>query len=110
MGAGEVAAARLVEYAHQVDHRGGATHHALERCAVVNVRLDDIDRGQQDQMLRVLAPPRRHDDPAPRVGELTRQVATDKAASAEDEDRRIAHRSTVALAWCPPCGASRRLP
>ena len=59
---GEFAACSVVQHAHEVDHRAGPANESLERRSVVDIGLEDVDGGQQNQVLRAFAPARRHDD------------------------------------------------
>jgi hypothetical protein len=94
MNAREVAAARLIENTHHVDHGVSATRQPPERFLIVNVGLDDIDGRKQDQVFRILASTRRHNDPAAGGGKLARDVPANEAATAKYKDRSIAHRES----------------
>ena len=59
---------------------------ARQRARIVDVGLDHVDRRQQDQVLGILAPARRHDDAMPGGREARDHVAADEAAAAQDDD------------------------
>jgi len=65
--------------ADEVDERVLPAYQALEHIAPVDVRLDDVDRGQQDEMLGALAAPRRHRDLDAAPHELGDEMAAYKA-------------------------------
>ena len=95
----------FVEDADEVHDRVGAAHERRERRGVVHVRLDDVDRGQQDQAARRLAAPDRHDD-RPALGRESRdEHAPDEPAAAEHDDRAAAGPSRGGAA--PVGGGSR---
>jgi len=75
-----------VENADQVDDRVAPGYQAQERFRLVHVGLHHVHRGQEDQVLRALAPARGHENDMPFVDELAHDVAADKAAAADDED------------------------
>ena len=70
----------------QVDDRLLAARKLLENAASADVRFDDVDGGEKDQMLGALAAPRRHGyvDAAPR--ELRDQMTPYEAGSPDNQD------------------------
>jgi len=52
----------------------------------VHVGLDDVDRGQKNQVLGALAPACGHDDEVLVFDELAHEMPADKAAAADDQN------------------------
>ena len=75
MRGGEIA----VQDADQVDQRVMAARQAVEHAALVDVGFDHVDRRQEDQVLRALAPARRHGDANPAPHESGDEMPADKA-------------------------------
>src|SRR5262249_39399397 len=71
-----------LEDADQVDRRVAARPELRARLGVLRIRLHDVDRGKEDQVLRALAPARRDHDEMPVVDELAHEVPADEAAAA----------------------------
>jgi hypothetical protein len=65
MGAVEVGApgapGTRMQDADQIDHGIGALGQTAQHGGIIHIRLDHLDRGQQDQVLRPVAPTGRHD-------------------------------------------------
>jgi hypothetical protein len=81
----EIAGARFVEDADQIHHCGDTACELPQGRRIVDVRLEHVDRRQQQQVLGALATARRHED-APSIGnEASHHVAPDEAASSQDE-------------------------
>ena len=71
---------------------------------IMDVGLDNIDRGQQDQVPGSLAAARGHDDAAPAGTQAADQVPADETAAAQHDDVRVAHGDVGDL----PATATRR--
>jgi hypothetical protein len=65
--------------ADQIDDRVLAARQAIEHAMLIDVRLDDVDRRQQDQVLGALAVPRRNGDPHAAPDKGGDEVPPDKA-------------------------------
>ena len=78
--------ARLVEDADEVDHRSGAARERRQRRRVADVGLDDLDRGQQEQVPGIVAATSGDDDPDAGTGQARNDVPADETAAADDHD------------------------
>ena len=71
---------------HQVDHRVVALHQRLQRRRVMDVGLQNGERGQHGDGVGVGPLARRHRDLAAGADELFTDMAADKAGTAQNED------------------------
>ena len=88
----EVAAARLIEDADEIDRRVGAGRELLERERIVDICLENVHRRQENEMLGALPVSRRHDDVPTRGNQSRDDMAPDETAAAQHQDSRCAHR------------------
>ena len=74
-----------VQDADQVDHGVPARNQPLERALGEDVDLDDVDGGEQDEVLGALAAPRGHGHAHAARGERGDEMPADKARAADHE-------------------------
>ena len=82
---------RSVQDACQVHDRVAALGQARERAGFAPVGLDHVHRGQQDEVLRALAPARGHGDARAARRQCGHQMAAHKSGSADDEEILLLH-------------------
>ena len=77
--------ATAVQDAREIDDRFVLASQRFEHPGRVHVGFDHVDGRQQDEVLRALAPARRHRDADALRGQQVEHVAPDEAGSADDE-------------------------
>ncbi len=80
------AARAPVQDADEIHHRVAAGSELPEGLRIVHVRLDHVDRRQENQVLGTLAPARGHDDGVLVFDELAHEMPADKTAAADDQN------------------------
>ena len=75
-----------LQYGHQVDHCVMAMHQTLQHRRVMDVGLQNGERGQHGDGVGMRTLARRHGDPAACTDELFTDMAADKAGTAQNED------------------------
>ena len=70
---------------HQIDHGVMPTDELLQRGFIMDVGLDNIQRGQHEDVVGVATPARWHGDTHLRIDQLFADVPTDKTRAAKDE-------------------------
>ena len=75
-----------VQHADEVDDGVAAAHQAVEDARRIDVGLDHIDGGQQDQVLGALSPARGDQDVDAACSQQADDMAADETGAANDQD------------------------
>src|SRR5690606_24608116 len=76
----------LVQDSDQIDDRVGAAQQPAERVLVVDVRADQLDTGEHEQITVPLPPAGRDRDPVTRPDQVVDERTPDESGSAEQTD------------------------